>query len=169
MRRVVLLILCLMALVTLALVGPAQAAPPVHDGPFEFDLHVDDFFGPGPPACDFAVVGDWHVVARQTSFTDAQGNLTMIYTHIDFSGTLSNAENGHAIPDSGLILLWDYFASDGSFVSEAEHHTRYNPLLRAAFRTVTDESGAIIFDVGRDWLPFNRHPISIEPVCAALS
>jgi hypothetical protein len=157
------------AVVALVLTGPVQATPPIQDGPFEFDLHVDDFFGPGPPTCHFVVVGDWHVVARQTTFTGGQGNVTMIYTHIDFAGTLSNPENDKSIPDSGLILLWDYFAPDGSFVSEAEHHTRFNPLLRAAFRTVTDSSGAIVFDVGRDWIPFNRHPISIEPVCAALS
>jgi hypothetical protein len=115
------------------------------------------------------VSGDWHVIARQTSFTDTEGRITTVYTHIDFSGTLSNAETGRSIPDSGLILLRDSFAPDGSFLSEVEHHTRFNPLLRAAFRTVTDSSGAIVFDVGRDWIPFNRHPISIEPVCDALA
>jgi hypothetical protein len=148
----------------------AAAAPPLHEGPFAFPVHVDDFFlGAGSPTCDFRVVGDWNVVVEQTTFYDESGNTVRIFTRIDFSGTLSNADTGASIPDAGIILLWDYFAPDGSFIQEVEHHTRFNPLLRAAFRSITNDEGNIIFDVGRDWLPFNRHPISITPVCNALA
>jgi hypothetical protein len=160
------------ALIALAVVacvgGTARAAPPVHEGPFTFPIHFDNFFGDGP-GCDFAVVGDWTATVEQTAYVDGSGNVVRTFTRIEFTGTLINAETGASIPDAGIILLWDYYAADGSLIREVEHHTRFNPLLHAAFRTITDDEGHIAFDVGRDWLPINRHPISVEPVCEALS
>jgi hypothetical protein len=150
------------------LAGTARAAPPAHEGPFSFPVHFDDFFA-GGPGCGFAVEGDWTATASDIAYTDHEGNVVKTFTRIDFTGTLSNAETGASIPDAGIILLWDYYAPDGTFLREVEHHTRFNPLLHAAFRAITDDQGRVVFDVGRDWIPFNRHSISVEPVCEALS
>jgi hypothetical protein len=168
MRTLKLLIIAAAVAAAACLVGTAGAGPPLHEGPFSFPVHVDDFFA-GGPGCDFAVVGDWTATANDTAYTDEAGNIVKTFTRIDFTGTLRNAETGASIPDAGIILLWDYYAPDGTFLREVEHHTRFNPLLHAAFRAIVDDTGNVVFDVGRDWIPFNRHPISVEPVCEALT
>ena len=66
------------------------------------------------------------------------------------------------------MQITDYYASDGSFIKETEEGVRTG-FFKAAFHTVTDSEFNIVKDVGRDWLIISKHPISIEPVCQALS
>jgi len=134
-------------------------------------VHVvfPDFFSdPGSPSCGFPVVGDWQATGWSQTFLDSAGNVTRVESHIYFQGSLSNPRTDRSVADMGHMEITDHFAVDGSFTSEAEDGVRTG-FFKAAFHTVTDSQGDIVVDVGRDWLLGAKHPISIAPVCDALS
>jgi hypothetical protein len=155
-------------LVGLALPSVAGASKP-ETTTFTTQVVFPDFFaGLDSPHCDFKVVGTWTATGRVTTFTARDGSFRVV-SHVSFSGTLSNPNNGKSIPDAGIIVATDYFTADGTFIKDVDHNTRFNKLFHVAFRAVTDASGQIVFDKGRDWLFENKHPIPIQPVCDALS
>jgi hypothetical protein len=162
-------IVLLGALLAASLASTAAASAP-QTGTFSGPVVFDDFFGndpPGGPHCAFPVLGSWQAEGHYSVYAQPSGG-TRELTFISFAGTLSNPITGKSVPDAGIIKLTDDFAPDGTLLQEVEHHTRFDNLLHAAFLTVTDRSGAIVFDKGRDWLNANAHPISIVPLCDAL-
>jgi hypothetical protein len=172
-RRIVIGVISLILSVIAASQGQsAHSNQPLHEGPFEFHVTFDDFFGdPGGPHCPFRVVGDWHVVLRDEWYFDEQDHHPIrVQTFIVFGGTLANADTGASVPDGGAFRLIDYLAPDGSLTKEIEiENRRSSPYLHASFRAVTDAQGNIVLDSGRDWLFTARHPLDISPLCSALS
>jgi len=154
---------------SLLLAVPAAANSPSKQAFGPVHVVFPDFFsGADSPHCNFAVVGDWQAHGWTETFTNNSGVTVRIEAHIWFAGTLSNPLTGKSVPDMGHMEVTDYFASDGSFIKETEQGSRTG-FLRAAFHTVTDSQGNIVVDVGRDWLLTAKHPVSIAPVCSALS
>ena len=161
---------CLTTLVLLVMAAqPATAAVPAK-APFG-PVHVvfPDFFSdPGSPSCDFPVIGDWQASGWSETFLDSAGNVTSVQSHIYFQGSLSNPLTDRSVADMGHMEVTDHYTPDGSITSEVEDGIRTG-FFKAAFHTVTDSQGDIVVDVGRDWLLGASHPISIAPVCDALS
>jgi len=163
------------AILYLTAASRGQSSPgnqPLHEGPFEFHVTFEDFFGdPGGPRCPFRVIGDWKVLVRDEWYFDEQDAIPVrVQNFIVFSGTLSNAETGSSVPDGGAFRLIDYLAADGSLTKEVEiENRRSSPYLHATFRAVTNSDGQIVFDSGRDCLFTARHPLDIAPLCSALA
>jgi hypothetical protein len=150
----------------------AAASTPTKESFGPVHVVFPDFFAIDPKLpseqCSFVVVGDWQAEGWFETFYDTSGDVVRIEAHIFFVGTLSNPLTGKSVPDMGHMEVTDYYAPDGSFIKETEEGVRTG-FFKAAFRSVTDNEFNIVFDVGRDWLLTAKHPISIAPVCEALS
>jgi hypothetical protein len=161
---------CVSFVVCGMIASSAAASTPTKESFGPVEIVFPDFFSidPNSPQCSFAVVGDWQVQGWFETFYDTSGDVVRTEGHLFFVGTLSSPLTGKSVPDTGHFEVTDYFAPDGSFIKETEEGVRTG-FFKAAFRSVTDSEFNIVFDVGRDWLLTAEHPVSIAPVCAALS
>jgi hypothetical protein len=156
--------------------APAHAMAPVQST-FSFDFSTPDFLGspptgdPASPQCSFPVTGSWHVMVDETDyFNEKTGNITMAVLRVVIDGTLSNPLSGKSVPDTyHQDMIKIYFAPDGSVVESFENESRDDPYLHMAEHAVSDATGTIVKDVGRDFLPVNRHPMDVTPLCEILS
>ena len=89
---------------------------------------------------------------------------------IILDGALSNPLTGKSVSDTvhSDMSKW-YYASDGSLTGTFENESRNDGYLHMAGHFVSDGSLTIVKDVGRDFLPVNRHPVDVTPLCDALS
>jgi hypothetical protein len=85
-------------------------------------------------------------------------------------GSLSNPLTGKSVSDlAHSNMSKTYYAPDGSVIGSFENESRDDPYLHMAGHFVSDATGTVVKDVGRDFLPVNRHPMDATPLCDALS
>jgi hypothetical protein len=179
MKRWIATLAGLCALLTL---GGSFTAPPAHAmAPsrytFTFDFTTPDFLGSAPtgdpasPQCAFAVTGTWHISVEETDYfyEDTGAIKTAILRADILTGTLSNPLNGKSVSDllHANMMKID-FAPDGSVTGSFENESRDDSYLHMAGHFVSGADGSIVKDVGRDFLPQNRHPMDVTPLCEAL-
>lgn len=167
----------LCGLFTLGANAPAQASEPSH-GTATFEFTTPDFLGSAPtgdpasPQCAFPVTGTW-LVRIDWALYDYRGSDT-VRMEIDrvtiLDGTLSNPLTGKSVSDTyhSDMSKW-YYAPDGSLIGFFENESRNDSYLHMAGHFVSDSTGAVVKDVGRDFLPVNKHPMDVTPLCDALS
>jgi hypothetical protein len=168
---------------TIGLVGAAFSATPARAMEparytYELDFTTPDFLGsaptgdPGSPQCTFPVTGTWHLLVSETDyFYEDTGAIKTAIARVDIvTGTLSNPLTGESVSDlyhSDMLKV--EFAPDGSVTGSFENESRDDSYLHMAGHFVNGQDGTILKDVGRDFLPANRHPMDVTPLCDALS
>jgi len=161
----------------LSLGGGVLAAMPAHamePSRYTYSFHFtdpDSLGHPGFPTCPFTVVGDWDITIHETDYFDEKtGNISYSVERLDYVGTFSNPSNGKSIPDTVHQEQWKfYYDSDGNLVKMVVNESRDDPYLPQHFHEVSGPDGTLLKAVGLDPALVDKHPLSIEPLCDALS